>query len=460
MTAPTLVQPPAATPLPACTLPMKPLLAAYGGPVPRYTSYPTAPHFGAGVDGAKVAGWLAEVPQGVEASVYLHLPYCKSLCLYCGCNMKVTNRMETISAYVDVLVEEMRRVAACLPRRLRVGAIHLGGGTPSYAPMPDLLRLFEVMRELFDVHKGAEISMEMDPRQLPDGLPALMGSLGFVRASLGIQDTNLAVQEAIRRVQPQELNLRAVKLLREAGVKEINVDLLYGLPLQTPATMRRTVADMMELAPSRIALFGYAHVPWMKKHQAVLEQYDLPDAEARMELWETAVEALTAAGYEAVGIDHFCLPDDSMAVAAREGALKRNFMGYTTDRLPVLLGFGASAISQYSQGYAQNVTAPGEYMTAMEQGGLPVARGVGVTPDDVARRSVIEQLLCGMQAQGPGLAGLVAQPEKLDALVGDGVAVWEDGVLRITPLGWPFARVVASCFDAYVGQGGRFSRGV
>lgn len=440
------------------------LIAKYGGPVPRYTSYPTAIQFHAGVDAFTVNGWLGTLRDAGEASLYLHMAYCKSLCLYCGCNMKVTNKQDTITAYVNVLIDEMRRTAALLPERLKVGAIHLGGGTPSYVPMKDLRRVFAVMHELFDVKAGAEISMEIDPRQLVDGMPALLGELGFNRASLGIQDTNPTVQNVIRRVQPHSLNVRAVMQLREAGVRDINVDLLYGLPMQTPETMRQTVADIQELRPSRIALFGYAHVPWMKKHQAVLEEYNLPDAEARLDIFNTAVDALTKAGYVAVGIDHFCLPTDPMAIAAKDGDLKRNFMGYTTDAAPVLLGFGASAISQYPQGYAQNITAPADYLDAMEKPGLPIARGVAVDAGDMARRGVIEQLLCGMRAEGHALDELLVQRERLNDMVQDGLAEWQGDTLRVTEKGRPFARAVAACFDAYLGKGastaGRHSKGV
>ncbi|PZP38715.1 MAG: oxygen-independent coproporphyrinogen III oxidase [Pseudomonas fluorescens] len=440
------------------------LVEKYGGAVPRYTSYPTAPHFHAGVDGACVEEWLREIAVMARqpvASVYLHMAYCKALCLYCGCNMKVTHHAGVIGEYVRVVEDEIRRVGA-LSGRIKVESLHLGGGTPSYVPLQDLERLFVVLRECFEIGEGAEISMEMDPRQLPEGLPALMGKLGFTRASLGIQDTNPDVQAVIRRVQPQSMNVRAVKLLREAGVENINVDLLYGLPKQTVTTIRQTVKDVMELRPDRIALFGYAHVPWMKKHQAVLEQYGLPDANVRLAMFNAAVEALLDEGYVAVGIDHFCLPTDSMAKALKGGELKRNFMGYTTDDAPLLLGFGASAISQYPQGYAQNVTAPADYLRAMESAGLPIARGIRVNADDVARRGVIEQLLCGMGVVQPDLNDLLVQPHTLRGMVVDGIAEWRGDALRITEKGRPFARAVAACFDAYLpqGTGGRHSKGI
>lgn len=433
------------------------LIGKYGGPVPRYTSYPTAVQFHSGVDGTTVEGWLGGV-RGVEASVYFHMAYCKMLCLYCGCNMKVTNHKDTITRYVDVVLDEMQRVERRLPERLAAGTVHFGGGTPSYVPEKDLVRVMTAVRSMFDVKRGAEISMEIDPRQLPDGLPDVLGGLGFNRVSLGIQDTNARVQEIIRRVQPQEMNLRAVELLRGAGIKDINIDMLYGLPGQTAATLRQTVVDVLELKPSRIALFGYAHVPWMKKHQIVLEGYGIPGPVERFAMFDVAAKALVEAGYVAVGIDHFCLPDDPMAVALGRGELGRNFMGYTTDDAKVMLGFGASAISQYPQGYAQNITDVGDYTQAMERQGLPVARGVATSVEDGVRRRVIEHLLCHMQVEVEDLEAMVVAKDTLDEMELDGLVNWQGDGLYVTEKGRPFVRAVARCFDAYGGDGGRHSR--
>ncbi len=433
------------------------LIVKYGGPVPRYTSYPTAVQFHAGVDGATVEEWLGQV-RGVEASVYFHMAYCKALCLYCGCNMKVTHHAGTITRYTDAVLEEMRRVERRLPERPVAGTIHFGGGTPSYVPEADLVRIMMAVREMFVVRHGAEISMEIDPRQLPDSLPAVLGRLGFNRVSLGIQDTNPDVQKIIRRVQPHAMNLRAVELLRAAGIEGINIDLLYGLPGQTTATLLQTITDVLELRPTRIALFGYAHVPWMKKHQVVLEGYGIPGPTERLEMFGAAASALVRAGYVAVGIDHFCLPSDPMAVALGHGELGRNFMGYTTDDARVMLGFGASAISQHMQGYAQNITDIGDYLLAMEKEGLPVGRGIATTPEDGVRRGVIERLLCDMRVEGDGIESLIVQPETLRGMVLDGLVQWRGRGLQVTDKGRPFVRAVARCFDAYGVQGGRHSQ--
>ena len=435
----------------------------YSAPVPRYTSYPTALQFHSGIDSATVTDWLTTACG--TTSIYIHMAYCKALCLYCGCNMKVTNKAETITAYTNAVLKEMDMVAAKLPRRPDVASIHLGGGTPSYAPLPDIKRLFTKIRSFTDVRPDAEISMEIDPRQLPDDLPPLMGKLGFNRASLGIQDTNPQVQEAIRRVQPHALNLRAVQLLRRAGVEDINVDLLYGLPFQTTETIRQTVKDVLALDPARISLFGYAHVPWMKKHQLVLEQHGLPDQPERMQLFQAAADALNSAGYLTIGFDHFCKPEDPMAKALTSGKLHRNFMGFTTDEAPLLLGFGASAISQYPQGYAQNLNTPSEYTAAITYGLLPTARGVRVTEDDAIRRDIIESLLCNMRTVGHtgqgcklSLQSLIFTPSRLQEAIQDGLVEWRDDNLHITPKGRPFARHIASCFDTYHTPTNRHSR--
>ena len=438
---------------------MTDLLRTYGGPAPRYTSYPTAPHFGTDVSADTVAGWLRGMTAR-HASVYVHLPFCKSLCFYCGCHMKVTHDRATISRYVDGLLAEMAHAAAHLPHRLTVTTLHFGGGTPSYCPAPDLKRIVEAVHAHFDVATQAEISMEIDPRRLDDPVIGTLADVGLNRASLGIQDTQADVQQAIGRIQPHALNLRAAARLRQAGIRSLNVDLLYGLPRQTPNTLGRSIQDVLELAPERISLFGYAHVPWMKKHQRVLEAHGLPDAQQRLTLFETATEALTTAGYIAVGMDHFCLPDDAMATALHARTLHRNFMGYTTDDAPVLLGFGASAISQYPQGYAQNMTAIPDYMAAVNAQRIPTARGISLSAEDMLRRDIIASLLCSFEVDISDLLQrhhfsadiLASSLAQLGGMMRDGlVDLADDGQhLRITPEGRPFARAVAACFDGWL----------
>lgn len=433
------------------------LITKYGGPVPRYTSYPTAVQFHAGVNGTVVEGWLNGV-RGMEASVYFHMPYCKALCLYCGCNMKVTHNQGVITHYVDAVLDEMARVARRLPERVTTGAIHFGGGTPSYVPAKDLIRLMTATRHMFDVKPDAEVSMEIDPRQLPDELPDVLGALGFNRVSLGVQDTNPEVQGIIRRVQPHAMNVRAVQLLRAAGIGGINIDMLYGLPGQTVSTLQQTVHDILELKPSRIALFGYAHVPWMKKHQIVLEGYGIPGPYERLELFDAAAGAFQHAGYVAVGIDHFCLPDDPMALALKAGELGRSFMGYTVDDAHVMLGFGASAISEYPQGYSQNITAVSDYIAALEKDGLPVGRGIATNTEDKMRRGIIERLLCDMKVKADSLESWIVDPHTLREMAIDGLVKWCGHELHMTEKGRPFVRALARCFDAYGVTAGRHSR--
>lgn len=427
------------------------LLATYGKPVPRYTSYPTAPQFNASVTPRRVTAWLQRLDTSTPVSVYIHMPYCKKMCLYCGCNMKVTHNPSVIADYASYLVREIAEATAHIPGRLPVSTLHLGGGTPNYAPPHALELLFHSLRTRFDILADAELSLEADPRHLSAPMVATLAGLGINRVSLGIQDINPTVQTMIGREQPHHLNITAVELLRAAGIGAINVDLVYGLPGQTPEGFVRTMEDIIALDPSRLALFGYAHVPWMKKHQQVLEQYDRADAATRWQMFQTASGMLTAAGYQAVGIDHFAKPDDPLAVAARKGTLNRNFMGYTTDAAETLLGFGASSISAFPQGYAQNVTAVSDYITRVGEGGLPIERGLAVSARDKLLRTAITQVVCTFGANLGRLGNLAKDiRSRLEPLVRDGLVEMKGDELRITTDGMPFVRVVAACFDDYL----------
>lgn len=433
------------------TLSFDDLLARYGRPVPRYTSYPTALQFNGTVDAARVEGWLAAVDGSQPVSLYLHMPYCKKMCLYCGCNMKVTHNPAVITEYVGYLMREIAMVAGKVGKRLPVSVVHLGGGTPNYAPDHALELLFQCLRANFDILPTAELSLEADPRHLDPATIVTLARLGINRASLGIQDTNPAVQSMIGREQPHTLNIAAVEGLRAAGIEAVNVDLVYGLPGQTVQGFAASMGDIIALNPSRLALFGYAHVPWMKKHQQVLEQYPRADSAERWRMFETATAMLTAAGYVAVGIDHFAKPDDPLAEAAADGKLGRNFMGYTTDTADTLLGFGASSISSFTEGYAQNVTAVADYTARIAGGILPVERGVAVTARDAALRAAITALVSNFQYDMAALGELEGDIRpRLAPLEDDGLIRLDGRRLHITPAGRPFARVVAACFDDYV----------
>lgn len=430
--------------------------------LPRYTSYPTAPHFGPLTEVA-YRGWLAAIQPGDTLSLYLHIPFCKELCWYCGCHTAITRNQARLSRYAAGLVKEIGLLAASLPPRLPVESLHLGGGTPSAIGAPGLADVMAALRDAFAFRPDAELSVELDPRTLEDDVVALLGRSGFNRASLGVQDMDDEVQKLIGRIQPKEMVESAVRRLRGAGIQAINFDLMYGLPGQDSAHVAASARFAAEMGADRVAVFGYAHVPWMKPHQKAIAEDMLPDALARMEQAEAAERELLAAGYVAIGLDHFARPEDPMAVAQRAGVLRRNFQGYTTDRAPVLLGLGASAIGALPQGYAQNLPDERAWLAAVEGGHLPVARGLELTEDDRARRAIIEAVMCDLEldlARVPAPVWESAQ-ERLAPLLHDGLASVAEGRLRVTETGRRFVRHVAACFDARLGSAqARHSRAV
>ncbi|PWS34844.1 oxygen-independent coproporphyrinogen III oxidase [Falsiroseomonas bella] len=430
--------------------------------LPRYTSYPTAPHFGP-LEEATYRAWLAEIRPGDTLSLYLHIPFCKELCWYCGCHTAITRNQARLSRYAAGLVKEIGLLAAALPAQLPVESLHFGGGTPSAIGAPGLAEVMEALRARFAFRPDAELSVELDPRTLEDDVVALLGRVGFNRASLGVQDMDPEVQKLAGRIQPREMVESAVTRLRGAGIHAINFDLMYGLPGQDSAHVAASARFAAEMGADRVAVFGYAHVPWMKPAQKAIQEALLPDTFARMEQAETAERTLLEAGYVAIGLDHFARPEDPMAVAQRAGVLRRNFQGYTTDRAPVLLGLGASAIGALPQGYAQNNPDERGWLAAVEGGRLPVARGLALTEDDRIRRSIIEQVMCDLTldlATVPAPVWESAEP-RLAPLLRDGLARLEAGRLSVTEAGRRFVRHVAACFDARLGASqARHSRAV
>jgi len=421
--------------------------------LPRYTSYPTAPHFGP-LEEATYRAWLAAIAPGDTLSLYLHIPFCKELCWYCGCHTAITRNQARLSRYAETLVEEIGLLTASLPPRLPVESLHFGGGTPSSVGAPALDAIMRALRGGFAFRPDAELSIELDPRTLADDVVAQLGRAGFNRASLGVQDVDERVQTLMGRIQPRVMVESAVRRLRGAGITAINFDIMYGLPGQEVAHVEATARFAAEMGASRVAVFGYAHVPWMKPHQKAIEEALLPGALARMEQAEAAERALLRAGYVAIGLDHFALPDDPMAVAARAGVLRRNFQGYTTDRAPVLLGLGTSAIGALPQGYAQNIPDERAWIAAVQDGRLPLARGLALTAEDRLRRSLIETVMCDLAldlARIPDPVWQEAEP-RLEPLLRDGLARIEDGTLRVTETGRRFVRHVAACFDARLGS--------
>ena len=438
------------------------LLAKSARPVPRYPSSPTAPHFPSCIGPAACRDWLAEVPAGLPVSIYMHVPFCQELCWYCGCHTTVARRYRPIAEYLELLLDELELVADTLGGPRPVAHVHLGGGTPTMLAPDDLRRLGERLRECFAITADAEVAVEIDPRPLAPETVGALAAIGVTRASLGLQDVNPEVQRAINRWQPFEVTERAVDWLREAGIRGINLDLIYGLPHQTVARVLRSVEAALSLRPDRVALFGYAHVPWMKRHQRLIDEAALPGPTERAAQLEAAAARLGEAGYVAIGLDHFALPEDSLAHALREGRLRRNFQGYTTDGAPVLIGLGASAIGSLPHGYVQNAVSLPAYRDMIRAGSLATVRGVALSAEDRRRRAIIERLMCAFAVDLNGSAELFADElEALEPLAADGLVSIKDGVVRVEPQGRPLVRTVCALFDAYLARGvARHSRAV
>ncbi|KAA5803734.1 oxygen-independent coproporphyrinogen III oxidase [Alkalicaulis satelles] len=420
---------------------------------PRYTSYPTAPHFHEGVDGAVMERWLGALDPARPVSLYVHVPYCRSLCWYCGCNTRATTRAEPVAAYLERLLKELELTAARLPGRMAISHFAMGGGTPAILSPDQISRLMDAVRARFDLLPGAELSIEIDPRHFTRADAVGLARNGFTRASTGVQSFDPAVQAAINRIQPWELAAIAFDRLREAGVGAINIDLLYGLPRQSAASARASAEAAADLAPDRLAVFGYAHVPHMMAHQRLIRDEELPDARSRLDQADAMEDALLAAGYQAIGIDHYALPGDSMARALKARTLKRNFQGYTTDPSDVLIGLGASAISALPHGYVQAHSDVRAWGQAVEAGRLPARRGVAVSAQDRLRRAIIEQLMTYLDVDPAALAAAhgLAEPEAdLSELEAAGI-VRRDGARIIVPRAYrPLARLAAAAFDGYL----------
>lgn len=435
-------------------------------PVPRYTSYPTAPHFHAGVTSADYAGWLGALPAGTDLSLYVHIPFCDRLCWFCGCHTKQVLRYDPIAAYLPAVQLEMEEVARRLDGRGGATALHLGGGSPSMLRPDDLIALAQRVRQLFRPRPDFEFSIEIDPNDMTEDRYDAFAAAGVSRISIGVQDFDPKVQQAINRLQSFEQTRAVVEGMRQRGVASVNLDVLYGLPHQTVGSVEATIEQALALAPDRLALFGYAHVPWMKTHQRMIDETLLPDAAERLRQSTAAAARIVAAGYVAIGLDHFARPTDRLAIAAAAGQLRRNFQGYTTDAAPALIGLGASSIGSLPQGYVQNVTATGEYIRAIKARGLATARGIALSSEDRMRGWVIERLMCDLNISIAelrhrfGAAAEAVLIEMAYAAQGDadGVVEFDGRRFAITEAGRPYVRSVAAAFDTYLGTGaGRHS---
>lgn len=422
--------------------------------VPRYTSYPAANHFGE-VTPAQYRGWLSDLAPG-PISLYVHIPFCERLCYFCACRTQGVNSDAPVIAYLETLELEIKMLAKALPKGVTVGRMHWGGGTPTILTPEQIAGLSAMLRAALPFDADGEFSVEIDPACVDDvKLDALIAA-GLNRGSVGVQDFALPVQETIGRLQSVDETTHAINYLRNHGVQSMNADLVYGLPRQTMDSLAATLNQIINLSPERIALYGYAHVPWMSKRQRVIPEDTLPDPQTRLEMANMSAQMLTDAGYMPIGIDHFAKPSDSLAQATVDGRLRRNFQGYTDDTMGALIGLGASSISRLSGGYAQNAPATPAWTERVQAGELPVARGFGLSQDDVLRARAIECLMCEFKLDFAALGRELNQP--VTALMADAAELtqrwpfavtFEGGVLRIKDNARVMTRLIAEAFDAY-----------
>lgn len=431
-------------------------LGLFDARVPRYTSYPTAPHFGKSTDSAKFSNWISSVRAGSKISLYVHVPFCRRLCWFCACRTQGTQSDAPVAAYVEVLKAEIALLRQQLPDGITLSRLHWGGGTPTLLSAEQIRDLAAAVTGAFPLAPYAEFSVEIDPNEVGDRRLDALAQAGMNRASVGVQDFDSTIQQAIGRIQSFETTKQAIDMLRAHGVGSLNADILFGLPHQTPERMTESVQKLLSLTPDRVAVYGYAHVPWMAGRQSMIRSDTLPTPEARLELFETARQLFLWDGYREIGIDHFSRPADGLAIAQRSGRLRRNFQGYTDDPSDVLIGIGASAISRFPQGYAQNAPGTSDYIRAIRAGQFATARGHTFQGEDLLRARLIEALMCDFRiCREEILSRFDVSPARLDALL-RGTAEAFPGMLELSSAGLvikrearPLTRMIARSLDAY-----------
>ena len=446
------------------------LLQKYNTAGPRYTSYPTAPVWQDSYNAETHERVIRETndltkPNPHPISLYAHLPFCEQRCLFCGCNVVITQQREQAEKYLGYLFREIEQVAGMMDRSRPVVQFHWGGGTPTYLSEEQMERLFRYQTQFFTLAPEAEVAIEVDPRVTTNSQITLLKELGFNRISLGVQDFNAQVQETIHRIQPLDMTARMVEHIRSLGFEGLNFDLIYGLPYQTVESFQKTVREVIELSPDRIALYSYAHVPWLSPHQNQIPEAALPETETKFRILQTALEMLIDAGYLYIGMDHFAKPHDELSQALKNGNLHRNFMGYTVQQGKVLpsdlYGFGVSAISGFQGQFAQNYRKLSQYYEAIDEGRLPTMRGYILSEEDRLRQQVIMNILCQGQVDYAGIqqrfginfkTHFTEALTRLETMTQDGLVTLQDDGLQVTPLGRMFSRNIAMPFDAYLPQ--------
>ncbi|MEZ4751628.1 MAG: oxygen-independent coproporphyrinogen III oxidase [Bdellovibrionota bacterium] len=438
---------------------MKTLFMKYSRPGPRYTSYPTAPHWSDEIGVETYKETLRTSDPSVPLALYAHIPFCESLCYYCGCNIKITHDAAVSNPYVDALIAEIDSVSEALGSRRHLSQISWGGGTPTFLPVAEIQRLQRHTLRHFDLEDDAEVSIEIDPRVTSQEQLRTLRQEGFNRVSLGVQDFDPEVQQAVNRIQSPEMTQEMLEFCRSLGYRGINFDLIYGLPFQTLDRFTKTIDRVIGMRPDRIALYNYAHLPSLRPHQRILEKNPMPQVEERVAIFTLAYEQLLAAGYVAIGMDHFALPDDELSLALNRGTLYRNFMGYTVKRGTHLLGIGASAIGEINGGFFQNLREVGPYQRAVHQDGFATFRGCLLSDDDRRRKWIIQNLMCRFEVpftlyrQQFDEDFEVRYDEELNALEEldqDGLLERDASCVRCTPLGRLFVRNAAMVFDSYL----------
>lgn len=419
--------------------------------VPRYTSYPTAADF-VTIDDRQRAAWLGSLKADEAVSLYIHVPYCRELCHYCGCHAKATVNDGAIASYAESVVKDIRLQSQHLKGKPRVVHLHWGGGTPSILSRESFYAIMDTLREYFAFDDNAEHAIELDPRTVTHDLVDILKTIGVNRVSLGVQDVNPDVQKAIGRIQPASVVKRSVDYLREAGIERINFDLIYGLPLQTLDTLHETCETIGSYKPNRIACYGYAHLPKRRANQKLIDASLLPGPLERFHQAEAVSNQLIAMGYVPIGIDHFAFPDDHLAIATKEHRLHRNFQGYTDDDCPVLIGFGCSSISQFHEGFAQTIPGIAQYRRTIDEGQMATIRGIAINDEDRLRSAMISELMCNFQLDLSKFGGkekFADALQRIRPIIADGIVQEKDGVITMTEEGRPFVRAVAALFDTY-----------
>jgi len=431
-------------------------LGLFDARVPRYTSYPTAPQFSDAVGPAEFEDWVRAIEPGSRISLYLHVPFCRRLCWFCACRTQGTSTQAPVLAYLEVLKAELRMLKAALPDGVTLSRLHWGGGTPTMMPAQSMRDLAQAIYDVVPLGTDAEFSVEIDPNEIDDARLDALAEMGMNRASIGVQDFDPEIQATIGRDQSYDITRAAVDAIRARGVASLNADILYGLPHQTRARLTDSVQKLLSLSPDRVALYGYAHVPWMARRQQLIPSDTLPRPEERLALFETAQRLFEWDGYTSIGIDHFARPDDGLAVAASNGTLRRNFQGYTDDTAQVLVGLGTSSISRFPQGYAQMNAATSGWSKAVRSGSWATTRGHAFHADDRLRARIIEALMCDFAVSFDELERdfdisrtalnqmFAPVAEKFGAFV-----TYSDKGLNIPAEGRALTRMIATHFDAY-----------